>query len=115
MEKEYNDLGNIVLDDMQYSKTPPTPSDYMSKLMEELGEFATEVNKLTGRKTNKNGESDAVIQQRLINEAMDATQCIFGILILLGINYQALPPALRESNTNFKAYTDKKKALVANK
>lgn len=109
MESEYNNLKRIVADDIVYSKVPPTTSDYMGKLVEELGEFAKEVNKLNGRKTIKPGESYDKILNNAISEATDATQCIMGILILLGVKYEDVVIAFQKSNGNFQIYTEKKK------
>ncbi len=80
---------------------PCSNSEAICKIVEELGEFTTEVNKTTGRKHTT--DSDEVIQANLLEECADTFQNLLLIMNRFGITLEQLEPEiLRKDRKWFK-------------
>lgn len=86
-------------------------SDGLSKLMEEIGELATEVNKISGIKS-KGKLTDQKIKKLILSEAADSIQNILSILAHEKVNIECydLVRQLKKSNNKWnRKYIRKKK------
>ena len=99
---EMKDLYNEIIE-LDKLNVKGTYSTHMAKLVEELGEFANEVNKLSGLKRNKLNQSTEEITQRVAEEAADTMQNILVICGRAGITFEQIEAALKESNNAWRA------------
>lgn len=77
---------------------PASASNRLGKLMEEVGEIATEINKLSGRKIRKPEETDEVIAKEILHEGADVIQNVISILDGFGFTAEDLLEALNDKN-----------------
>ena len=71
-----------------------------AKLNEEVGELTTEINKLTGVKSMKEGQWE--VKQKLIDEVGDVLQNIFLIAQLNGFTFEDVKDALDRANKKWE-------------
>jgi len=76
---------------------------HLSKLFEEAGEVAQEINKLNGRKKTTIGETLEDIDDNICEEVADAIQCLMAIAITAGVDYERLKDTLVDKNVKFEA------------
>lgn len=96
MNKIFDEIG--ILEIKSHSST----SLHLCKLTEEIGELATEINKLNGIK--KHNEHYVTTRKNIIEESADSIQCIFAILNNLNISYEELKEILVQKNNKWKSY-----------
>jgi NTP pyrophosphatase (non-canonical NTP hydrolase) len=80
------------------SADPASASNRLGKLMEEVGEFATEINKLSGRKIRKPEDTDEAIEKEILLEGADIIQNVISILDGFGFTAEDLLNALNNKN-----------------
>lgn len=90
MRKIFNDVKELNKLD------PASNSDRLCKLIEEVGELATEVNKTTGRKKHKNTEEEIITE--IVLEAADVIQNVFSVIDGFNISYDDLLIAMKIKN-----------------
>lgn len=91
------------------AKDPATHVERLGKLAEEVGEIATEVNKLTGRKAWKEEDSNELIAIEILHEGADIIQNVFSLLEGFGFEYEDIIKALKDKNTVWEKVLEIKK------
>lgn len=105
MREAFQEVTELVATD------PGTLSDHLSKLTEEVGEFAAAVNMTTGRKTRKYGETDEDVLTNVVEEFADSIQVMVGILHKLGITYEDAVAAFHRKNQDYAAFVKRLNSL----
>ena len=106
MEELYEEINKLAtMDDLA---TKASLSDHLGKMTEEVGEFAKEINRLTGRKTRSFFDSTDDITRNAAAEGADAIQCIINVLTRIGVTYEEFLVALKKSNKNYEAWVESK-------
>lgn len=77
---------------------------HLAKAVEEFGELGQEINKTLGIKNKKNGETDDVIKENVLEEGTDLIQCVISIFADYGITYKDFVYRLEDKN---KVWLDK--------
>lgn len=101
MKNQFDDVNNIMAND------PGTIGDQLQKLAEEFGEVATDINKITRRKSLKPGETMETIRENLTGEIAANIQILFAIAIKANIKYDDIVTQLDNENADYDAYVKK--------
>ena len=88
---------------------PATIAERLNKVTEELGEVATEVNKLTGRKVRKKGEDDEDVRNNIEEELADLIQCAISLGAEAGVDCFYLLDKIEAKNDKWRNVIVKKK------
>ncbi len=107
MQERFNEVMKLVEEDRDLNDA--TVALHMSKLMEESGEFAQEVNKNLGIKRKKSSDTPAVITDNIAEEAADMLQIIIGVCHLNGVTYKHLMDQLKKKNYVYGKFLEEKK------
>lgn len=76
-------------------------AERLGKLTEEVGELATEINKITGRKSHSNTNDE--IQKEIIQEAADVIQNVFSIVEGFNITYEDIVESMKLKNIKWRS------------
>lgn len=88
---------------------PATASERVSKLLEEAGELAKEVNKTTGRKVLKPSDTPQAIRKEMIDEGADTIQNVLSILDGFGVKPAEILEAMVRKNKSWAEKIKSKK------
>src|SRR5258705_4657653 len=102
MKNLFDEVAGLVEYDAKV--TGATVEKHMSNLIEEMGEFAQEVNKNLGIKGKKKTDTPAVITENIAQEAADAIQIIIGVCYLNGVTYDQLIDQLKKKNGIYEEF-----------
>ena len=83
-------------------------SDHLAKLMEESGEFATSINKLTGLKGWSKEDTPRSIVDNLVEEGADQIQIIVGLLGTVKVKPKKLLKCWANKNKKYSKFIKKK-------
>ena len=86
-----------------------TISERMCKVTEEIGEFAQQLNKTTGRKILKREDTKESIKKEILSEGADSIQCIISVLSDFGFTAKEITKQMKENNKNWEEKIKKKK------
>jgi NTP pyrophosphatase (non-canonical NTP hydrolase) len=107
MQTRFDEVARLVEEDAKVSGA--NVALHMSKLMEESGEFAQEVNKNLGIKTKKSSDTPAVITDNIAQEAADMIQIIIGVCHLNGVTYDHVMDQLKKKNYVYSKFIESKR------
>lgn len=88
---------------------PASSSERLCKLTEEAGELAKEVNKTTGRKVLKPGDTKESIRNEIRDEAADTIQNVISLIDGFGITASELLEAMNRKNKSWATKIKTKK------
>ena len=109
MKDQFDEVARLV--DVDAKANGATIPLHMSKLLEEVGEFAQEVNKNLGIKRKKSNDTPAVITDNIAQEAADVIQIMIGICHLNGVTYSHLMDQLKKKNYVYNKFIESKDRL----
>jgi NTP pyrophosphatase (non-canonical NTP hydrolase) len=107
MQTRFDEVARLVEEDAKI--TGASVALHMSKLMEESGEFAQEVNKNLGIKKMKTSDTPAVITDNIAQEAADMIQIIVGVCHLNGVTYDHLMDQFKKKNYVYGKYIESRR------
>lgn len=91
---------------------PADHSKRLSKLFEESGELAKEINKVTGRKVLSHEDTEEVIRKNICDEAADTIQNVISLIEPFGITLQDVVNSISNGNKKWLKNIEKRKQNV---
>jgi len=88
---------------------PADHSKRLSKLFEESGELAKEINKVTGRKVLSVEDTEEAIKQNICDEAADTIQNVISLVETFGISAQDIINSIARGNVKWVKNVSKRK------
>lgn len=91
---------------------PADHSKRLSKLFEESGELAKEINKVTGRKVLSHEDTEEAIRKNICDEAADTIQNVISLIEPFGITLQDIVDSISNGNKKWLKNIEKRKQNV---
>ncbi len=106
MESVFNEI-------VELNKLDPADhSQRLSKLFEESGELAKEINKVTGRKVLSHEDTEEAVRKNICDEAADTIQNVISLIEPFGITLQDVVDSISHGNKKWLKNIEKRKQNV---